>query len=1389
MTETIAGASLQHMGSMEIIDPQLQELDEILRAQEQNLIRAMIRLYYKAGITEELDYMVNAYVETEIRKDAQLKKTVENGLRELDKFPDDATLFKAGDVAINLFKDAAHHRAYVSKSVQRVIRGQGIDKGQIETFAEIQDWSRTNGKTQEGDGQIHPAHDRIIKSVFSGVKTVLDDDNPAPHALRELATIAKAVSPSMDHKINQTLVMVIDLLCDIQDGEKFTDDRFEELVETMGFPVSEEVRQFGQTAHENYDLVVTRIGNYYAKQSVEDPDKAQQLKKLFDYLEVEFDETENFLLVPYDPQATARRAAAEAEPDFDEEDYLANNPSAGPSVNVNAHVRSEYDHKTGDVRAHMTFVPKKPDTGRIISGIAAASTLVGGLIGVTSGDNDHESSEYVVPHSQTHNQGTTEAGRDITNQPATTPEDQAAAPATPAAPEAPAPALPDPGVAAGGLEQPGATNHSATHHAAQPAVPAEVHLSQIQGVGAPSHGEARPVTNGHDQQAVEEALRNDLAFKDLPDATTVLETNLLKSKPEAPESQNEAFTTQVDRITNQTDEYVKHMLDKGEITTEQFAAYREMVASARVLAQRPELAGTMDAQKANLLTNGDYSQFIQGYIEKTLAQHNMLGGFEKSDQYDLIAQFLGSAAATVISPKDQSQWLIAHGYTIQTPDPAPAESSPGQGNPGDQGNGQGSENPGSTPESGTTNLSPAESAALDKMESMGGVWNMRAIAMRGFMQKGWSIVEASGMVGNANYESGLDPGKHQNDGGPGRGWFQWGSYVIGSDRFGFEPGAEHRVGTLVWYAASHNLKWNDPQAQIGFADWELNNSQKAAGDALRNATSAKDAANIFLMEFERPADPSQSRDARETFAQDTYDMLQKLIGEQENAASNPNTGPAVNGDYFPAATDILAYMQDKYNGDQNGKLKPEDLQLLGNNWPDARLYPAAAQAFRLFSASFQEQFGRPLELSGGADDAYRDFAEQQKLKQEKPFLAAVPGTSNHGFGLATDLGGGVNSKGSPEFNWTLQHAGDFGFVHPDWAINPSNPNFKDEPWHMEYVGDLKIDSAPAPGNSDHQDQGNNGNGNGGTSPDNQGNGNQGQGNPGQGNQNTDPGQGNGGAEQQDNGPLVSQKGFGLPVLITQYVIGTKYEGYSNDGNGNVHTGLDILAKKGSPALAVKNATVHATGYDDGAGYYVILDLENGPPVVYQHLDKIGVKEGQQINLGDEVGKVGNTGRVISSTGDGTHLHFEVNAPGDFGIASHTETVAQVESETDDPLDFLPTLQEISNYEDAHHIQRAIGEAALDATDGQDVAGDLPDKTDPPVDAPANNQGHGNEHSDSHANEHSNEQPGNSQKVDANQSPVEAEQTPVDGTNGNSNQLESTQQQTPYDQAQIDGSAQ
>lgn len=103
----------------------------------------------------------------------------------------------------------------------------------------------------------------------------------------------------------------------------------------------------------------------------------------------------------------------------------------------------------------------------------------------------------------------------------------------------------------------------------------------------------------------------------------------------------------------------------------------------------------------------------------------------------------------------------------------------------------------------------------------------------------------------------------------------------------------------------------------------------------------------------------------------------------------------------------------------------------------------AATAYVQLSNAFAQRFGHQVCIT----DSYRSYAQQVALYAQKPSLAALPGTSNHGWGLAVDLCGGVQKFGSTEHRWMKANAGRFGWVHPRWA-EPGGS--RPEPWHWEF---------------------------------------------------------------------------------------------------------------------------------------------------------------------------------------------------------------------------------------------------------------------------------------------------------------------------------------------------
>ncbi len=92
--------------------------------------------------------------------------------------------------------------------------------------------------------------------------------------------------------------------------------------------------------------------------------------------------------------------------------------------------------------------------------------------------------------------------------------------------------------------------------------------------------------------------------------------------------------------------------------------------------------------------------------------------------------------------------------------------------------------------------------------------------------------------------------------------------------------------------------------------------------------------------------------------------------------------------------------------------------------------------------------------------------------------------------------------------------------------------------------------------------------------------------------------------------------------------------YVNKTESGRHSGLDLAAARGTPVKAANNGSVRLAMMLKVTGNTVIIDHGFNIYSAYAHLDKLLVKEGDQVKKGDIIGEVGSTG---FSTGP--HLHW------------------------------------------------------------------------------------------------------------------------------------------------------
>ncbi|GAA1411506.1 M15 family metallopeptidase [Oerskovia paurometabola] len=160
-----------------------------------------------------------------------------------------------------------------------------------------------------------------------------------------------------------------------------------------------------------------------------------------------------------------------------------------------------------------------------------------------------------------------------------------------------------------------------------------------------------------------------------------------------------------------------------------------------------------------------------------------------------------------------------------------------------------------------------------------------------------------------------------------------------------------------------------------------------------------------------------------------------------------------------------------WDGYQNGRLPASALVGLSIG---GTLHADAAAAFERLRPAFEAGTGVPLR----ATDTYRTYAVQESIFLDryrpqatgsgtlgdvriwngvryvriKDAAAAVPGTSNHGWGLAVDFSSGINSSfSSPTYLWMAANAPSYGWSN---AVG----RLIGEPWHWEFA----LGDAPEP---------------------------------------------------------------------------------------------------------------------------------------------------------------------------------------------------------------------------------------------------------------------------------------------------------------------------------------
>ena len=94
------------------------------------------------------------------------------------------------------------------------------------------------------------------------------------------------------------------------------------------------------------------------------------------------------------------------------------------------------------------------------------------------------------------------------------------------------------------------------------------------------------------------------------------------------------------------------------------------------------------------------------------------------------------------------------------------------------------------------------------------------------------------------------------------------------------------------------------------------------------------------------------------------------------------------------------------------------------------------------------------------------------------------------------------------------------------------------------------------------------------------------------------------------------------------------------GKYRMHHGIDLAGTWQENVAVSADGTVVFAGYHGSFGKVIRIKHSFGIMTTYGHLAKINVKKGDIVSEGQNIGKMGRTGRV-----DGAHLHYEISVNG------------------------------------------------------------------------------------------------------------------------------------------------
>jgi hypothetical protein len=269
-------------------------------------------------------------------------------------------------------------------------------------------------------------------------------------------------------------------------------------------------------------------------------------------------------------------------------------------------------------------------------------------------------------------------------------------------------------------------------------------------------------------------------------------------------------------------------------------------------------------------------------------------------------------------------------------------------------------------------------------------------AMEFFMSKGWTREQAAGIVGNLQTESSTFSTVETGDGGKAVGIAQW------------HPDRQARFKEIF----KKDIREATFEEQLAFVDYELNNQEKVAGNKLREAKSAEEAALVIDEYYERSKGTGKGKGGDAIKKRQQYALA--LVGGSAQTTMMAGGGgdqtAGLKSDQVSAAQKPTAGMNISQKMDYyRGQLGEDGAQASSTPKPNEQKKPGMFDSFKnaFSSDAFDKLTG---DLQKGVEDL---MSFDITSKKEAAASASAPPVSG-GDTVVNVSGGGGNSP--PAYN-------------------------------------------------------------------------------------------------------------------------------------------------------------------------------------------------------------------------------------------------------------------------------------------------------------------------------------------------------------------------------------